>query len=236
MARELGKLGKAMTPLQICALVLAEAREVEPPSTANARALRRWLKEHTRAPRERELVSYLIAACGRDLGSRGGGGSLKHALWWLRDYAAAAYPAAAKAILKSLLAHPKIPLHNVIDHLRFVPAAASFVDAIRSRADGETLANAHLEVRQAGRWSVAINRTTINLLSVAMRHTPAQVYVAVSARGAVIKVRGRVLFPLTSAMAELGDEWAHPYPDLAVRRGPAGDQELKMILEVIKAR
>jgi hypothetical protein len=225
-----------MTPLQVCALVLAEAQVVRPPSTADARALRRWLKAHAGTPRERELVSYLIAACGRSLGNRGGGGSLKHVLWWLRDYARRAYPTAAKEILSYLLNHPEVPLHDVIDHVRFVPAAASFVDAIRNGADSETLARTHLNVRQAGRWSVVINRTTINLLSAAMRYTAAQVYVAVSARGAVIKVRRRVSFPLTSVVAELGDGWAHPYPDLAVRRGPADDEDLERILEVIEGR
>ncbi len=224
-----------MTPLQICALVLADARAVEPPSTADARTLRRWLKKRARTSREREIVGYLIAACEGRLGNRGGGGSLKHALWWLRDHAGKAYLPVAREVLQYLLAHPEVPLHDVIDHLP-VSTAASFVDAIRCGADGKTLARAYLEVRQVGRWTVAINRTTLNLLSVAMRYTDAQVYVAASERGAVVKVRRRVSFPLTSVVVRLGEGWVQPYFDLAVRKGPAGDEDLETILEEIGRR
>jgi hypothetical protein len=224
-----------MTPLQVCALVLAQERRTEPPVTPDARALRRWLREHARCPREREIAGYLIAACGRGrLGRRGGGGSLKHVLWWLRDYGGEAYPAAARALVRYLLDHPAVPLHDVVDHLPLVPAAASFAEMIRAGADGAFLAESHLEARRVGRWTVAINRTPLNLLGVAMRHTRADVYVAASARGAVIKPRRELSFPLAPLVARLGDGWAQPYPDLAVRRGRAGEEDLNTILEVIE--
>lgn len=225
-----------MTPLQVCALVLAEEHGAKAPSTANARKLRRWLKKHTRSGREREIVEYLIAACGRgSLGRRGGTGSLKHVLWWLRDYGGKAYRAAAKGVLQYLLDHPDVPLHDVIDHVEFVSAAASFVEMMREGADGAFLAEVHLEVRQVGPWLMVINRTTLNLLSVAFSHTDAEIYVAASDRGAVIKVRRGVHFALEPVVARLGDEWVQPYPDLAVRTGrPAGDEDLRAILEVMK--
>lgn len=227
--------GSPVTPLQVCALVLAERHGGEAPSTGEAQQLRRWLKEHTQSPRERELAAYLIAACGRGrLGRRGGGGSLKHVLWWLRDYGGESYPAAAKDVLHYLLDHPGVPLHNVVDHVPRIPAAAPFAGMLRDGADGAVLAEAHLEVRLAGRWRVAINRTTLNLTGVALRHTAADVYVAVSARGAVIKPRRSLAFALAPVVARLGDGWVQPYSDLALCQGPAGDEDLRVILEGIE--
>ena len=223
-----------MAPLQVCALVLAERRGVAPPSTGDARALRRWLRRHAQSRRERELVEYLIAASDGRLGRRGGGGSLKHVLWWLRDYAGSLYLPAAKDVLRYLLDHPGVSLAGVAEHLQFVPTAAHFADLVRQGTDGAALARAHLEVRRVGRWLVAVNRTTLNLTRVAMRHTPADLYVAASERGMVIKVRREVSFPLGTAVKWLGDGWVRPYPDLALRRRRAGEGDLVRVLEVIR--
>lgn len=221
-----------MTPLQVYALVLAGRHRCDPPDTIDARALRRWIKTHSRTTREREVAGYLIAAADSRLGRRGGGGSLKHVLWWLRDYAGGLYLPAAKGVLRYLLDHPGVPLHHVVDHVEFVPAAAHFAGLIREGADGAALVEAHLEVRRVGRWLVAMNRTTLNLTGVAMRHTDADVYVAASERGMLIKVRRGVPFPLQSVTERLRDGWVLPYPDLALRRRRAREKDLERILEV----
>ncbi len=236
MARHLGGVeGSPMTPLQVYALVLAERRKCNPPDTADARALRRWIKMHSRTAREREMAGYLIAASDGRLGRRGGGGSLKHVLWWLRDYAGPLYLPAAKGVLRYLLDHPGVSLAGVAEHLQFVPTAAHFADLIRQGANGAALAEAHLEVCRVGRWLVAVNRTTLNLTSVAMRHTPADLYVAASERGMVIKVRREVSFPLGTVVKRLRDGWVLPYPDLAVGRRAAKEGDLEQILEAIRA-
>jgi len=137
-------------------------------------------------------------------------------------------------VLRYLLDHPGVPLHHVVDHVELVPAAAHFAALIREGADGAALARAHLEVRRVGRWLVAVNRTTLNLTGVAMRHTDADVYVAASERGMVIKVRREVPFPLGTAVEWLGDGWMRPYPDLALCRRRAGEGDLARVLEVIE--
>ena len=184
------------------------------------------------------MTSYIIAASGRGIGRRGGGGSLKHVIWWLRDYAGELYVPSGRAVLDYVIDHDDVPLTNVVDNLQFVPAAAAFEEQIRKGADAHTLAKAHLKLEQAGRWLVVVNRSTLNLLSVAMNCTEADVYVAASARGTVIKVRRRITaLSLTTIVGELsnriGGEWAHPYHDMALRKGRADDSVLEAVLEEI---
>lgn len=226
-----------MTPLQVYASLLASEHSDsrEAPVSAGGRVVRRWLAENARTPREREIARYLCAASsGGRLGQRGGYGTLKYVLWWLRDYAGDVYPAAARGVLRFLLRHPYIaPGDRIIDTVvPQVPEAASFRD-LMTGADGPTLIEAHIELRRAGRWLLAINRTPLNLLSVVMKHTDADVYVAVSTRGAVIKARRGNDFPVAAIAARLREDWVQPYPDLALCTRAGDEIELQAILETI---
>jgi len=213
-----------MTPLQVYAELLAAEHDVAPPASASSHALQRWLNENTTSPREREIAWYLIdASIGGRLKRRGGYGTLKYVLWWLRDYAGELYPAAARGVLRCLLQRKDLPpgSSRVVDEIvPLVPEAASFRD-LMSGAKGEILVDAHIELRRVGRWLLAINRTKLNLLSVVMKHTDADVYVASSIRGSVVKVRRGCDFPLAELVSRLGEDWVQPYPDLAICQVPA---------------
>lgn len=223
-----------MTPLQVYASVLAQRRGVEPPHTSDKYELRRWLKSHAISRRERQINAYLSDAASGKLGRRGGYGTLKYVLWWLRDYAGPAYPAAARGVLRRLLDHPEIPLEKALDQVDKVPAAASFAQDLRENVSGETLADLYLKLEQAGRWLVAVNPTRMNLIRVAFRYTPADLYVAASTRGSVVKVRRGCDFPLAELVLRLGEDWVQPYPDLALCQDPADRWEVNKIIEEVK--
>ncbi|HIE38708.1 MAG TPA: hypothetical protein EYH30_10725 [Anaerolineales bacterium] len=222
-----------MTPLQVYARILARRRRVDPPSTEDAAEIRRWIKRHVRGQREREIANYMIRAADGRLGEKGGRGSLKYILWWLRDHAGQEYPAAARGVIEYLIKHPRIPLDNIMTCLECIPAVAPFVDDLRQGVNGADLAKRLLKVHRAGRWSVAVNCTSLNLTSVAMKHTPADLYAAASERGAVVKARRGSPFPMQELQARLAPDWIRPYPDLILLRRAAGEQELERILEAV---
>ena len=237
MAGDLGVLA-SMTPLQVYVSLLATEHGVAPPTSASCRALRQWLEANARSPRERELAQYLVdASIGGKLGRRGGYGTLKYVLWWLRDHAGELYPAAARGVLGCLLQRTDLfpgSSRIVEEVIPLVPEAASF-RRLMSGANGPVLVETYIELRRVGRWLLAINHTTLNLLSVVMKHTAADVYVASSTRGNVVKVRRRCNFPLAAVVARLGEGWVQPYPDLALCSEARDEaQELEKILEAVR--
>jgi len=225
-----------MTPLEILALVLGEKYGKNPP-VGSTHKVQEYLLDTAISPREQEVSHYLIAASRGELGHQGSRGSLKHTLWWLREYGGELYIPLARKVIEFVLQREDIPLQRVTRYLSDLPPLAPFADVIGAGVNGHALAMSYLQDRrQVGRWTVVINHTPLNLLSVAMRHTEADIYIAVSPRGGVIKVRRGVPFPLDKLVTQLGEEWIQPYPDLAVRRPNGWDreQELKRLLEKLE--
>jgi len=219
------------TALQLAAEVLGERRKIITPQTRDHDVLRRWLQENCRTRRERRVVNYLIQAAADKLPKhQTAGGSLKHVLWSLRDIGRELYPPAAKNLLRYLFDHPEVSLANVLPSLRQIPVAGQFAEALSSGVSTQALA-ARLEIRRVGRWQIAINRTPLNLLKVAMSRTKADIYLASSEQGGCIKIRRGVGFDLERFLGGLNCGWSQPYPDLAVLKRPAGETEIREVLQ-----
>jgi hypothetical protein len=225
------------TPLQLYAGVLADRRGCAAPATAGAHVLRAWVRGQSDSPREREIARYLISAADGHLGHDGGNSTLKHVLWWLREYAGKEYAHTARHVLQHLIQHPEVDLAEMVRHLPQIPSLAPYARRIARGADGDML-KAFLEMRRVGDWFVAINLTCRNLLGIAMQRTECDLYVAASARGAVLKARREVAFPMTEAIAELNrlmGKWVQPYSDYALReRDPERPADLDTILAVVE--
>jgi hypothetical protein len=241
MAGDVGHVEEGVMPtaLQLYAGVLADRRGCDAPATASARVLRAWIRGQSSSPREREIARYLISAADGHLGHDGGNSTLKHVLWWLREYAGKEYPNTARHVLRHLIQHPEVNLAGMGHHLRRIPSLTPYARRIASGADRQMLA-AFLEKRQVGEWWVAVNLTCRNLLAVAMQCTDCDLYVAASARGAVLKARHGVPFPMTEAVAELNwlmGGWVQVYPDYALReRDAERSADLDTMLGVVEAK
>lgn len=215
------------TPLLIYADVLGIPMS---PATEAALVQQAVLGRATK-PRAREIASYLVQAARGHPAAKTGSGSLLHALHWLREYAGELYLPAARALLRYLLRQPTIPLRNVAPVLAQVEVVQVFAAQIAT-AGPVRLAEEDLVLRQIGPWRVAFTTTTRNLTALAMRQGAA-LYVGVSSRGAVIKVRRGVAFPLDQARARLGPGWVQPYADLLLTHAPARKGDLAAILNLI---
>lgn len=218
------------TPLQIFVHLISGQ---EPPE--DAQELRVLARMHARTRRAREIAEYLIAAADELLPrSQKAGGSLKHVLWGLWDVAGELYEPAAKEVLKFLLAHPDVPLTNVLPRVRHLSTAGLFYSHLAEGTDWSALVR-YLEEHHVGPWRVAVNRTTRNLTDVAMR-LGYDVMVAQSEKGTVVKAR-RGLWVDAARLPGMG--WKQVYPDLVIWRADAGeppqvDAILKALAEAVE--
>lgn len=227
-----------MTPLQLLATVLAERHSCSTPLTDAAPELRAWLVLHAESPREQEVVDYVIAASDGTLGDEGGRTSLKHVLWSLRDLGRDQFRRAGAAVLSLVLDHHDISLARIdqqcltlaLAQANCAPAAARILEA----SDPGDLLNL-VQVTQAGPWLVGTTTSPRNLLGLVMRHTDADLYVAASERGSVVKARRETAFPMEHLVTRLNGAqggWRRPHADYALRRQPA---DLQMLLGQIAA-
>jgi hypothetical protein len=250
MRRSAMKLTKP-TPLVILARLLAERRGEEPPAFGEREAeeVRDALRRLARTPREREVAEYLIRAAAGERATRGRApgtraGSLKHLLWWLRDYGGAQYEDAARVLLRRVLDDPDLPLHEgLAARLLHDSLLGSWAQKALAGARREELA-ARLEWEEIGPFRVAFNPRPENLLKAAME-AGADLYVAASAAGAALKVRREKGRPqaippeaLDAICERAGGKWAAPYPDLRVcREGAPSLEALKAaVREILSAR
>jgi len=194
------------TPLQVLLATLHNIPIEETPM--DARAVRRVLYQTTLDQRGHEVVAYLIDASDGKLGRRGSGGSLKHVLWWLRDNAGDLYVPAAKDVLRLAL-KGTWPLSNALPHLKQGRIAGQFVEAMAEPTNGQALLQ-YVQERHIGPWRVAVYDGTRNLLKPVMR-AGFDVYVALSERGGVVKVRRGL-----AVDGNLFPGWKQVYPDLLI--------------------
>jgi hypothetical protein len=219
------------TPLVILARLLAERRGEEPPAFGEREAeeVRDALRRLARTRREREVAEYLIRAAAGERATRGRApgtraGSLKHLLWWLRDYGGAQYEDAARALLERVLDDPNLPLHEgLAARLLHDDRLGPWAQQALAGASREELA-ALMEWEEIGPFRVAFNPTEKNLTKAAMEGG-ADLYVAASAAGAALKARWEKGQPqaippkaLGAICERAGGKWAAPYPDLRVCR------------------
>ncbi len=201
------------TPLQILVNLLTGEE-----APADAHELRALARQHARTRRAREIAEYLIAAADERLPrQKKAGNSLKRVLWGLRDIAGDLYEAAAREVLKFLLAHPDVPLTNVLPRIRNLSVAGMFYSHLVEAQDWSMLVK-YLREFQVGTLRVAVNTTSRNLTDVAMR-MGYDVMVAQSEKGTVVKVqRGSEV----DATCLPGTGWKQVYPDLVIWRADAG--------------
>lgn len=228
------------TPIELFAHFLAHrlGEELGDPPAPEAEA--RWVREQIRrllgeawrrrmpwASRAREVAEYLQAAA-RGGALHTGAGSLKNILYTLRDHAGEQYPLAARRLFRLLLEREELPLgEGLAERLRNDPVLGPWASEALAGASREALA-ARMAWEEMGGVRVAVNRTPENLLAAAM-DAGADLYVAVSERGAAIKIRrgpdGRPVVPpgiIEEALRTIPEAdrgvWAHPYEDLWVCR------------------
>ncbi len=197
------------TPLQV---LLATLRDIPVEETPlDAQAVRHALYQLPLDERSREVVHYLIAASDAKLERYGAGGSLKHILWWLRDNAGDLYvPAARDAV--SLALEGTWPLSNALPHLKQGRIVGQYVEVIAESSNASELLRA-IEEEIVGPWRVAVYEGTLNLLKPVMR-AGFDVYVAMSERGGVMKVRRGL-----TVDGHLFPGWKQVYPDLLILDG-----------------
>jgi len=203
------------TPLQIFVELLAGEEVPE-----DATALRALARQHaySKGRRAREIAEYLIAAADERLPrEKKAGWSLKRVLWGLRDIAGDLYESAVRDVLKFLLAHPDVPLTNVLPRIRNLSVAGTFYSHLAEAQDWSALVK-YLRNFQVGTLRVAVNTTSRNLTDVAMR-MGYDVMVAQSEKGTVVKAR-RVLRVDSGRLPGTG--WKQVYSDLVIWRADAG--------------
>lgn len=227
-----------MTPLELLVGMLASEHNLAPPESKHPAQIRAWLLANARKDRERQIARYLIDAADGRLGPRGGRGSLKNLLWWLREYAGHAYHRLAQTVLVYALANADSDLESIAEELQRVPGLSFCARQALKGADKSELAES-LSVQTLGDWRVAVNTTAANLLAVAMQVTDADLYVAASERGAVVKARKGIPFDMPAAVAQLDRQacggWKLAHPDYAFRpRKGDAPPELTPILQVIQ--
>lgn len=183
------------------------------PAPNKFQPLRSALQRTGCTEREREVVSYLLTVSREQ--SHAQGGSLKHVLWWLRDYAGELYEVAASETLQLVLQHGNTSLDNVLPVLKqYGRTVGLFTSYLREGTDRATLA-AHLRWLAVGAYKIAVNETMLNLTSIAFQQG-ADLHVAVSERGAVL-VSQRGLQFVEDVV--LGNGWTRIYPNLFLYEG-----------------
>lgn len=234
------------TPLRIFAELMAERKSVPVPadirirSADEAQALRRFLDTLQKNRREREVAEYLIRASSGGGHRDTGAGSLKHLLWLLRDRAGEHYEPLAKHLLSLVLDRPDLPLGGrLADALLYDPVLGMWARMVMEGFPVEELA-ARMEFMKAGRWVIALNRTSLNLLKVAAARG-VSLYVASSEQGAVIKAIRESGFPLhllRQIAQEAGGKWTMPYPDMIrwanPEEAPSADRLMDAISRVLR--
>jgi hypothetical protein len=213
-----------MTPLQLLTTVLAERHGCPAPRTDAAPELRAWRVRHSVVGREQEVVDYVIAASDGTLGDRGGRMSLKHLLWCLRDLGRDQFQKAGAAVLRLVLDHPEVSLSQIdreslVAALSCAECAQAAVRIVTASEPTELLKL--VQVTQAGPWLVGTTMSPRNLLGLVMRFTDADLYVAASRRGSVVKARRDTAFPMQQLVTRLNalmGGWLRPHSDYALRR------------------
>jgi hypothetical protein len=196
------------TPLQI----LAELLDPQAEAPADAHAVRAAVRAAARKPRAQEVAEYLIAASDGTLGRRGAGGSLKHILWWLNDYAGPEVgEAAAHEVLRAAVMG-NWPLENALPHVRHGKLLGIFAEALAEGTDSSALAH-YLKLYVLGSYRLAIYTGLLRLNKVAFQ-AGYDAYVAVSERGAVIHARRGLRVDGSRFPG-----WKQVYPELLIWAG-----------------